>query len=59
MWLLAIIHEQWLVCGQPSSFVGGQLHFLGSCGGSAVVGGHWCSWVVKSIVGSSDEHGWW
>jgi len=54
-----------VVCGWPSSFVGGRLHFLGSCGGGAVVGGHWRSWaitravVVKSVVGGSDEHGWW
>jgi len=52
-----------VVCGRPSSFVGGQLHFLGSRGGSVVVGGHWHSWaitravVVKSVVGGSDEHG--
>jgi len=54
-----------VVCGRPSSFVGGQLHFLGGCGGGAVVGGHWRSWaitrvvVVKSVVGGGDEHGWW
>ena len=53
------------VCGQPSSFGGGQLRFLGSCGGGAVIGGHWCLWaimravVVKSMVGGIDEHGWW
>jgi len=57
----------WLlvVCGQLSSFVGGQLCFLGSHGGSAVIGGCWHSWVirravvVKSMVGGGDEHGWW
>ena len=53
------------VCGWLSSFVGGQLCFLGSHGGSAVVGGHWHLWVimravvVKSMVGGSDKHGWW
>ena len=53
------------ICGQPSLFVGGQLHFLGGGGGGVVVGGHWHSWaimravVVKSMVGGSDEHGWW
>ena len=52
--------------------MGGHLHlwvvgfvFFGSHGGSAVVGGCWCSWaimkavVVKSMVGGSDKHGWW
>jgi len=53
------------VSGQLSSFMGGQLHFLGSGGGGAVVGGHWRWWeimravVVKSVVGGGDEHGWW
>ena len=46
------------ICGWSASF-------LGSRGGSAVVGGHWHSWeitravVVKSVVGGGDEHGWW
>ena len=31
--------------------MGGQLHFLGSCGGSAVIGGHWCSWAVMKVSG--------
>ena len=53
------------VCGWPSLFVGGWLHFLGGRGGGAVVGGCWCPWaitkavVVKSMVGGGDEHGWW
>jgi len=58
MWLLAIVHEPWFVCGQPSSFVGGQLRFLGGGGGSAVVGGCWHLWVVTK-VGGGEEHGWW
>jgi len=66
-WLLAIIHEPWwmvfgwlwfvFVCGWLSSFVGGQLHFLGGRGSRADVscGWHWvlchgchqrCHWVV-------------
>jgi len=54
-----------VVCGRLSLFVGGRLHFLGGCGGGAVIGGRWHSWVitrvvvVKSMVGGSDEHGWW
>ena len=51
--------------GAPSIVVGGWLHFLGSRGGGAVIGGHWRSWaitrvvVVKSVVSDGDEHGWW
>jgi len=57
MWLLAIVHELWFICGQLSSFVGGWLHFSGGCGGSGVVGGRWHSWVVTK-VGGGEEHGW-
>jgi len=54
-----------VVCGRPSSFVGGRLRFLGGRGGGAVIGGRWHSWaitravVVKSVVGGGDKHGWW
>jgi len=34
--------------------VGGQLHFSGSHGGSAVVGGHWHSWVVMKVSGGEE-----
>ena len=61
---MAAGHRSQAVVGmwQPSLFVGGQLHFSGSHGGSVVIG--ICgqsqrSVVVKSIVDSSDEHGWW
>jgi len=56
-WLLAIVHKPWFVWGQPSSFVGGWLCFAGGRGGSVVIGGHWCSWVVTK-VGGGEGCGW-
>jgi len=39
------------VCGWLASVSGG-------CGGSGVIGGHWCSWMVMK-VGHGKERGWW
>ena len=54
---VAVVHEPWFICGQPSSFVGGRLRFSGSRGGSGVVGGRWRSWAVTK-VGGGEERGW-
>ena len=57
-WVLAVVHKPWwmivvgfgwlwfiFVCGQPSSFVDIQLHFLGGHGGGVDMG---CCWHQAS-----------